>query len=522
MSQPTAGNPEPQPKPKEPAAPVRVRSPRAPVKRLTDDGRLTSGKLAGLTMWGAIFTLSWPIFLESLMNWLVGAVDTVLSAGLSVAAADAIAGGAYINWAISLVGMSIGVGTTAVVARSVGKGRQAAADAALGQSVLLSLLAGALTGLLVWLTCPWLATLLRLDPEATRNFVVYLRVLAWGVPGITLLATGIAACRGAGDSLRPLLVMAVLNIINAVVSWVLAGVDIVRANLVDGELVQRTLLHNPFGINMGVSGIAWGTVVAWWLGAFAIAALLVSGKSGIRLRRRRLRYDQVTTVRIARQAFPNFLEMVGMFVGNFLVVMMVGWMALPGLLGAHIVAIRIEAISFLPGFAMSIASATLVGQYLGAGSHKLANRSVWACTWITAAFMGLMGVAFLTVPVLITGLFTPQAAHLEYTPKLLIIAGIIQIPFGVGMVFRSALRGAGDAKVVMWLTWITTWGVRLPLAFLLSGVDPPPIFGIQFENPSPWEGGLVGLWYGLAIELVVRCAAFMGRWLQGSWKNMRV
>lgn len=504
-----------------PASSDRVK--RAAPKRLTDDGRLTSGRLAGLTMWGAIITLSWPIFAESLMNWLVGAVDTVLAAGLSEAAADAIAGGAYVNWAISLVGMSIGVGATAVVARSVGKGRVAAANAAVGQSVLLSLLAGCATGLLVWLTTPWLGSLLQLQGEALDAFVVYLRTLAWGVPGVTLLATGIAACRGAGDSLRPLIVMVGVNLVNTFVSWMLAGVDIVRGAIVNGEPVQRTILHNPFTFDWGVSGIARGTVLAWYLGAAAIVAMLVAGRSGVRLRRRRLAYDHVTTTRVVRLAMPNFLEMVGMFVGNFLIVMMVGWMASPGLLGAHIVAIRIEGISFLPGFAMSIAAATLAGQYLGAGSSHLANRSVWACAGITAVFMGVMGCAFILFPVFITGLFTPQRTHLEVTPKLLFMVGFIQIPFGVGMVFRSALRGAGDAKVVMWLTWITTWGVRLPLAYLLSGVAiPASFFGTAIQNPSPIQAGLIGLWWGLLIEIVVRCAAFMARWFQGAWKTKRV
>lgn len=492
-------------------------------KRLTDDGRLTSGRLAGLTMWGAIITLSWPIFAESLMNWLVGAVDTILAAGISEAAADAIAGGAYINWAIGLVGMSIGVGTTAVVARSVGKGRVAAANAAAGQSVLLAVIAGVLTGLAVWITTPWLASLLQLKGEGLADFIIYLRTLALGVPGITLLATGIAACRGAGDSLRPLLVMVAVNVINTGVSWALAGVDVVRGTIIEGEVVQRTIVHNPFGFNWGVSGIAWGTVVAWWLGAAAIALLLIDGRSGVKLRRRRLAYDQITTMRVVRLAMPNFLEMAGMFVGNFLIVMMVGWMNSPGLLGAHIVAIRIEGISFLPGFAMSIAAATLVGQYLGAGSARLANRSVWACAGITAAFMGVMGAAFSTFPVFITGLFTPQATHLEWTPRLLFMVGFIQIPFGVGMVFRSALRGAGDAKVVMWLTWITTWGVRLPLAYLLSGVAvPASIFGTELANPSPIQHGLIGLWWGLLTEIVVRCLAFMIRWFQGAWKTKKV
>jgi Na+-driven multidrug efflux pump len=75
----------------------------------------------------------------------------------------------------------------------------------------------------------------------------------------------------------------------------------------------------------------------------------------------------------------------------------------------------------------------------------------------------------------------------------------------------------------MWLTWITTWGVRLPLAYLLSGVAiPASIFGEAIANPSPIQYGFIGLWWGLVIEIVIRCIVFMARWFQGSWKHKRV
>ena len=49
---------------------------------LTPDGRLRSGRLAGLSMRGAIWMLSWPILVESLLNSFVGLTDTYLSAAL--------------------------------------------------------------------------------------------------------------------------------------------------------------------------------------------------------------------------------------------------------------------------------------------------------------------------------------------------------------------------------------------------------------------------------------------------------
>lgn len=484
--------------------------------------RIRSGRLAGLGLWPSIFVLSWPILIDSLMNWLVGAVDTVLAAGLSESAADAIGGAAYVAWFMGMIGMSLGVGATALVSRSVGRGRRAVADAGVGQTMIIAVALGAAVGLLVWASAPVLASLLHLSDEASEALVGYLRILGLAVPMITIMESGVACCRGAGDSLRPLLIMILVNAVNVVVSWSLAGVDLTRTTLLeDGTTVTRMVYENPFSFDMGVTGVALGTLIAWTTGAMAVVALLASGRTGLRLRAKRLRPHWHTMRRVLRVGLPNFLETLGMWLGNFVVIMMVGWMAQPGLLGAHIVAIRIEAISFLPGFAMAMASATLVGQWLGAGSAQMAAKAVWACVAIASAFMGLMGLVLAIFPLQVAGLFTPQASHLEVVPTLLLICGVVQVPFAMGMVLRSALRGAGDALVVTWITWFSTWGVRLPLAFFLSGVDPV-IMGRTFENPSPVDWGLTGIWLGLCLELVVRGALFTGRWMQGTWKTQRV
>jgi len=218
--------------------------------------------------------------------------------------------------------------------------------------------------------------------------------------------------------------------------------------------------------------------------------------------------------------------------------MMVGWLAVgrevaggagvgDGVFGAHVWGIRIEAFSFLPGFAMGMAGATLVGQYLGAGRADLASRAIRRCLLIACAMMGLLGLPCIFGGERIIGAFSTQPSHLELVPPLLVICGVIQVPFAVVMVIRSALRGAGDVKVTLVLTLTTTYLVRLPMAYALSGVDIP--LGrladgtvTFFENPFREEFSLSGLWMGLCGELVIRATVFGVRFWQGGWKKARV
>ncbi len=506
---------------------------------LNADGSLRTGKLAGLSMTMAIVTLSWPILAESFLQSLVGLTDTFLAAHISEAATDAIGGASYILWFVGLVAMAISVGATALVSRAVGGSRMAVAHAATGQTMILAVVAGIATGALVASVAGPMSTVMNMTGEAAQGFRVYIRICAVGVPALSILAAGIACARGAGDSLRPLLAMTVVNIVNMAFAWALSGVDLSSTRLVGGEWVRTTILENPFSLDLGIEGIAWGTVIGEYVGALMVVLFLIRGSSVVRLKRSRLRPHWHTMRRLVAVGLPNFFETLGMWAGNFLIILMVGWLTVTaggslapdgsastgGLMGAHIVAIRIEAFSFLPGFAMGAAAATLAGQYLGAGSPISARRAVKRCTLVTVALMGAAGIAFVLVPRFIVSLISGQPTHLEQVPTLIFITGLVQIPFGIGIVLRSALRGAGDAKVVMWLTWISTYLVRLPLAYACSGVDiplPQWLGGGVLDNPFHDSPSLWMLWVGLCGEIVIRAFLFGGRYLHGGWLKVRV
>jgi len=482
---------------------------------LTEDGRLKSGRLAGLTMNRAIWVLSWPILIDSLLHSLVGLTDTVLAAELGEPETDAIGGASYIAWFIGLTAMAIGVGSTALVSRAVGKGRMAVAHAAVGQTIIMQVVAGTVVGSLIALLAEELASALSMTPEAARAFRDYMWIIAAGVPLLGVQFGLIACARGAGDAKRPLMVMAIVNLVNILVSWSLVGRDLTRTRFVDGEARVVTLIENPFAYDMGVQGIALGTLIAQAVGATLMILLMAGGASGVRLKARRLRPHWHTIRRLIRLAVPNYLETFGLWFGNGIVLLMVGRLG-AGALGAHIVAIRIEALSFTLGFAMGTAAATLVGQYLGAGSPRLAQQAVVRCAAIAGMVMGGLGLLFLIMPRTIVGLLTSQPAHIETAPRLVFICGLVQLPFALAIVFRAAIRGAGDVRAAMTMTWVLTYALRLPLVFLLSGVVIP-LGEHGLASPLGFEPSLTGVWIALCSELLIRGVAFTTRFFQGAW-----
>ena len=151
----------------------------------------------------------------------------------------------------------------------------------------------------------------------------------------------------------------------------------------------------PWG-GRGVDGIALGTVIGWVAGLLTVAVLLaMRSDGGLRWTRHGLAPHRETMKRIVRVGAPQSLEVAGMWFIHAYGIRVIAGLPETGSLGAHILAIRVESMSFLPGFAIATAAAALAGQYLGAGSKEMAVRAV-RVSWKSAVVL-MTAVGFLFV-----------------------------------------------------------------------------------------------------------------------------
>ncbi|HMN95489.1 MAG TPA: MATE family efflux transporter [Phycisphaerales bacterium] len=476
-------------------------------------GTIRSGKLAGRSMWAAIWILALPVLLQQAMAALVGLVDKIFAGNLPgsivVPALDAIGIGAYIGWFIGIAMAGLGIGAQAIIARAMGRGDLAEAGGALGQAMVLSVVWGALVGAAMWVTVEPLARYCRLDDAATRMCVEYIRILALSMPLCGVMMVGSMCLHGAGETTRPSMIAIGVNLANVIGSWLLSGVAL---------RFGSTVIDHPLGIDpevWGVRGIAAGTALSYSFGALATLTLLLRGVKDLRLERRALAPDAAMTRRVVRLGIPNFLEGVAMWGVNLFVMRFIGVAAAArgdgqvgeGLVGAHIIAVQWEALSFLPGFAMGTAAGALAGQYLGAGNPAMARRTITACTLIGMAIMGAMGVLFMTFGKALTRVISDDPIYLDTVPDLLLICGSVQVFFALSMVTRQGLRGVGDVHWTLLITVVSSYAVRLPLAWYL---------GVHLGL------GLQGIWLGLCGEIVIRGIAFGARFLSSAWERARV
>jgi putative MATE family efflux protein len=445
-----------------------------------------------------VLGLALPALAEQIFNFVVGLNDTWLAnnlpheGGRDVAPAATAAVGtiSYLLWFIGLIIGAVATGSTALISRAKGARHKRLANSVCGQSVTASLVMGILLGAVLYVFARTWVSLAGLSPDGRAFALSYLRMLSFSLPFMTVLFVANACLRGAGDSLTPAVAMIAVNIINAAFSF--------------------GLTYGWWGLpKMGFNGIAAGTVIAYIVGGVLQFIVLVSGRGGLRLHWHRLYPHWNTLKRIFRIGIPAGVEGLLIWVAQFTIVIVINKMDNTSVTAAaHLNAVKIEAFSYLPGWAFATAAATLVGQSLGMKDPGRARRGTYLAYALGGGIMTLCGIAFILFGHHFAHWMLPNQPEIAaLTAKCLFITGFIQSGFAASMIFSGALRGAGDTVVVMAINLCSTIVLRLAGALFV-------VFYLK--------GGLAAVWIVLASELFLRGVMAWVRFEQGGWKYKEV
>ena len=435
--------------------------------------------------------LALPVLAEQLLFALVMLVDVWLTGRFLKEAPELAAIGliAYLLWFLTSLFDFVAIGATAITARFVGAGNKESARLVVNQSLLVGIAVALVAVSLGFLLARPSVTLLGLENDAARFAVRYLDYVLPVLPAIMIQKVGIACLRGAGDMLTTFWVMSLVNLVNIGVSCTLViGIG-------------------PFP-DLGWDGLAIGTAAAFVTGGFLVLLLLVGGRGGLALHFPMLWPNADMIRRLLRIGIPGGTNTLLVIVCNLWFVSLINRLGNDAA-AAHSVAIRLESLGFLPGAAFAMAATTLAGQYLGAGDAHRAGRSVLMACLTACGIMLTMGIAFYFGGLQLADFFlAPEENDIaEMSAQLLRIAGLAMLPLAVEMVLVGALRGAGDTRWPLLFTLIGFLGIRIPLTYLAIDV---------------FQWGVLGAWYAMLIDLVVRCLMVVYRFYHGGWKSIQV
>ncbi|MEO0018562.1 MAG: hypothetical protein RLZZ522_1845 [Verrucomicrobiota bacterium] len=454
-----------------------------------------SGRLAGRSLLGQVVALAaWPL-LEQVLAFFVGLTDLLIAGRMAVgpervAILDAMGLGGYVAWFFNILQGAVATGVMALVARATGGQNHDLANRGLGQGLWLGVAAGFGSLILLQAGIPVLVHWIGLSAAAGVQAEIFLRILAFSGPFSGAMFAVNAALRGAGDTRTPFLAMVVVNLVNMVLSL--------------------TLVFGPGPLGgHGVAGIATGTVGGWVAGLLTTVVLLGRGReAGLHWARAALKPHWETMARILRVGAPQSLEIAGMWLIHAFGIRVIAGLPGTGTLGAHILAIRVESMSFLPGFAIATAAATLTGQYLGAGSKVMAAQAVRVCWGLAVGLMSLMGLFFVIFRYQLVSWMAPGSElHLQLAAPLLVVCALAQPFFATGIVLKTSMRGAGATGTVM------RWSFGSMLFFRV---------GVLWALATYTTLSLTGVWVVLSVDLFTQALIFIWLNRRGDWLNARV
>ena len=476
-----------------------------------------SGNLAGKSLPRQVVSIAiWPL-LEQILSFICASVALVLVGRMDIDAgyrAQLISGigvAGYVTWLGFLIQAGVATGATALVSRLFGARRYVEANAAALQAGFMGLFSGVLAALVMYFSADFLLTdVIGLGVEAADAGTRYLHIVAWMAVGSGAVFAINAALRGSGDTRTPFFAMLLVDGLTIILSYIFV-----------------------WHFNWGVEGLAWGALISWLITVIFLIVLMFYRERGMRarlqgqdldaycatqpqsyapnlffsLRTLGLRLDLVR--RIMAVGLPQSIEVFVIWVIQFYSLSLISSLG-DVAVGAHTVAIRIESMSFLPGFAIGIAGAALVGQYLGAGSVRLALETVKRCIQFAMLLMGGMGLLFALFPHFFVGIFVPDSPAIAGQAMGVLLLFLVAEPaFAVMMVCRMCLRGAGDTKRVMLISF-TSMGLLRFLALTI------------WARCFPGSFSLFGIWLVFTIDLYVQASLLLWRLYGLRWARLNV
>lgn len=413
-----------------------------------------------------ILALAVPAMIENILQTVVGFVDILFVSQLGLNSVTAVGIANTILAVYIAIFMALGVGTSSLIARSIGAGDIEKAKSIARQSTFISAILGLFFGLITFLFSEQLLVLMGANAEVLQEGITYFKIIGVLSIFIALMFTFGSILRASGDTKTPMKVSWWVNIIHI-------GLDYI---LIFG------LLHIE---GMGVAGAAWATVIVRMIGTIALFYYIRRSKIAFNIIGATSKVESASLIKLAT---PAAIERLIMRLGQVLyfgLIVKIG----ADTFAAHSIAGNIEMFAYMPGYGLAIAATTLVGQSVGAKRLREANEYGMITSWIAVAFMSFIGILLFFLSPWFATWFTSEPDAINMVVTAMRIDAFAQPALAIGLVLAGALQGMGDTKSPMYSTAIGMWLIRIIGVYIL---------GIQMEL------GIAGVWLSIAIDLYVR------------------
>lgn len=404
---------------------------------------MLNGPLAGKIL---IFAL--PLIASGILQQSFNAVDVAIIGHYSTSHAIAAVGsnGPIISILVNLF-LGIAVGANVVIANYIGRGNIAAVHRSTATVMSVALISGMLLlAAGVSLARPMLEAM-SAPPEVLELAARYLRIYFLGMPFMMIYNFGSAIMRSVGDTQRPFYCLLAATACNIVLDWLFVAV-----------------------FDMGVAGVAWGTVIANAVNAAMMLWFLVRQPEPVTVSLRRWSLSGPDLRKMLQIGLPAGLQGMVFSMSNIFIQSAINKFGSDAIAGSA-AALTFEAYCYYIVTSFCAATIAFTGQNFGAGKADRCRRVVRICMLYSFVLCLLANVLIVWQEAACISVFTSDPAVAAFASQRFRTVLLFQALACSYEVPGSYMRGLGYSVTPMLLTIFGTCVLRLGWVYCFTAID---------------------------------------------------
>jgi putative MATE family efflux protein len=433
----------------------------------------------------SLFTISWPIFVESALHMFLRTSDTFM---LSSVGDDAVAAVGVANQIIMfnvIIMNFVSVGAAIVIAQYLGAKLRDEIPRLVAAAIPLNFLFGLVLSLIIVLFNSPLLSIFGLEEALFSQAKIYLIIVGGTLFIQAVMITISAVIQVHGFTRDTMLVVIGMNLFHVALNY--------------------CFIYGALGFpQLGVTGVAISTLISQILGLIANFIVLKKRVQIKLLWKDIVRWKREHVTKILKVGMPSSASQLSYFASQIVITIFIAS------LGSELLTTRIytqNIIFFVATLAISLGRGLqiIVGHLIGAGEFEEANRQVMRnlgrSLILTLCAMSI--IVFFRYPLL--KLFTHDPDILSIGAVLIVLGLLMEPGRNFNILLERSLQATGDMRFTMGTSVILIWVFSIPLTYLL---------GIH------WGYGLIGMWVAMIADEWVRGFTLFLRWRSKAWMKM--
>ena len=379
-----------------------------------------------------------PSSIGTIFQNLYSIVDSIFAGRMISESALAAIGQIFpIYFIIIALGVGLSIGTTSLIANSIGENNLKKSGNIFAQSFILSIIVSVLVTLIGIYFSPFVILSINNDIQTLNLSLKYINIIFFGSIFIFILMSLNSSLSAQGDTKSYRNVLFFSFILNIVLNPI----------LISGKIINYQIF-TP----LGIEGIAYATILSQFIGIFYLFIKLSKSKIY-----KFVSFTVIPNVNIIKnilsQGIPASIGMMMIAIGSYILIFFVGYLGVEAIAG-YTSAGRYEQLFFLPLLGLSSSVVSIVGQNFGANQYKRVLESYLKGIKVGVIILSILGIIIFLTSDIAMNLFTTNIEVKKYGSNYLKISALMFPAFPFFFIGNATFQGLKRAIIVMYMAII--------------------------------------------------------------------